>query len=122
MPPVWTATITEPPHPRSGPQLAGDLLDLDHDELSRFERRESDDDVDDAQIDVVLGGCGGIATYEIGLGRRGALERALPEQVLHEGADVQPDLRPERFIVRFEDDPLSTLIEAGLEEQRQAPD
>ena len=39
--------------------------------------------------------------------RRGALERTLPEQIVHERADVQPDLRPQRLVVRFEDHPLA---------------
>ena len=36
------------------PQIAGDLLDLDHDELGRLERGEADLDVHDAQVAVVL--------------------------------------------------------------------
>ena len=37
-----------------GLDLSGDLLDLEHDELRGLERREADDDVDDAEVDVVL--------------------------------------------------------------------
>ena len=43
--------------------------------------------------------CGGglaVALDEVGLLRRAALEGALAEQGLHEGADVEPDLRPQR--------------------------
>ena len=36
--------------------LSSDLLDLDDDEFGRLERCEADQDVDDAPIDVVLGG------------------------------------------------------------------
>jgi hypothetical protein len=35
--------------------LSGHLLDLEDNELGRFEGRETHQDVDDAQIDVVLG-------------------------------------------------------------------
>ena len=49
-----------------------------------------------------------------------ALERALAEQVLHEGADVQPDLRPQRLVVRLEHHPLRAAVQALLEEQREA--
>ena len=57
--------------------LSGDLLDLDDDELRRFQRREADDDVDHAAIDVVLGRGFAVAFDEIGFLRRFALERAL---------------------------------------------
>ena len=46
--------MIDPPDRSSG--LAGDLLDLDDDELGRLERREADQDVDDAEVDVVLRG------------------------------------------------------------------
>ena len=49
-----------------------------------------------------------------------ALERALAEQVLHEGADVEPDLRPQRLVVGLEHHPLRAAVEALLEEQRRA--
>ena len=62
-----------------------------------------------------------VALDEIGLARRLALEGALPEQVVHEGADVQPDLRPQRLVVRLEHHPLRAAVEALLEEERQAP-
>src|ERR1044071_6746673 len=54
--------LSPPRAPASGPaacvlglNLAGDLLDLDDHELGGLERREADDDVDDAEIAVVLG-------------------------------------------------------------------
>src|SRR5689334_11448294 len=52
--------------------LAGDLLQLDHDELGRLERRETDDDVDDAEVDVVLRRAFGVALDEVRLARRAA--------------------------------------------------
>ena len=51
-----------------------------------------------------------------------ALERALPEQVVHERADVEPDLRPQRLVVGLEDHPLEPLTEALLDEQRGPAD
>ena len=35
-----------------------------------------------------------------------SLEGSLAEEVVHEGADVEPDLSPERLIVGLEDHPL----------------
>ena len=63
-----------------------------------------------------------VALDEVGLARRGALERALAEEVVHERADVQPDLRPQRLVVRLEDHPLGAAVQALLEEQREPPD
>ena len=39
-----------------GLDLASHLLDLDDDELGRFERGKADQDVDHAAVDVILGG------------------------------------------------------------------
>ena len=89
------------------------------DEFGRLERREADDDVDDAEIDVVLRRRFLVAFDEVGFARRLALERALAEQVVHERADVEPDLRPERFVVRLEHNPLRAAIETFLDEERQ---
>jgi len=74
--------------------LSGDLLEVDDHEFGRLERREADDDVDDAEIDIGLRRGLLVAFDEIGFLRRLALEGALRKQVLHEGADVEPDLRP----------------------------
>ena len=89
------------------------------DELGGLERGEADDDVHDARVDVVLRGRLLVALDEVRLARRRALEGALAEQVLHEGADVEADLRPQRLVVRLEDHPLRAAIEALLDEQRQ---
>src|SRR5215212_929474 len=82
--------------------LAGDLLDAQNDELRGLERRESDEDVHDAAVDVVLCGCLAVALDEVRLARARALERALSEQRLHERADVEPDLGPQRLVVALE--------------------
>ena len=62
-----------------------------------------------------------VALHEVGLARRRALERALAEQVVHERADVEPDLRPQRLVVGLEHHPLRAAVEALLDEQREAP-
>src|SRR5262249_20483142 len=102
--------------------LAGQLLDLEDDEFRRLERGEADEDVHDAEVDVVLSRRLGVALDEVGVLRRRALEGALPEEVVHEGADVQADLRPERLVVRLEDDPLRAAEKALLDVQSGAPD
>src|SRR5215475_4179219 len=79
--------------------LTGYLLELEHHKLRGFEWREAYDDVDDPEIDIVLRRGLFIALYKIGVARRGSLESALPKQVVHESADVEPYLRPERFVV-----------------------
>src|SRR3990167_4007075 len=59
--------------------LTGHLLDLEHHEFGRFQRREPDQDVHDAEVDVVLR-CGlAVALDEVGLARAAALKRALAE-------------------------------------------
>ncbi len=55
-----------------GFDLSGHLLDLDDDELGRLERREADQDVHDAAVDVVLGGGFGVALDEVGVARAAA--------------------------------------------------
>ena len=103
-------------------QLTGHLLDLDHDELRRIQRREADQDIHDSQVDAGLRVVFRVALHEVGLLRRGALERSLQEQALHESADVEPDLAPQAFVVRLEDHPLRAVVQTGFEKQRQPPD
>src|SRR6185436_3819176 len=62
--------------------LSGHLLYADDDELGGLERRESDVDVDDPEVDVILGRRVLVALHEVGLFRGAALEGALPEEVL----------------------------------------
>ena len=97
-------------------------MKLDDDELGGLERREADHDVDDAQIDVVLGRGLLVALDEVSLARRRTLERTLPEEVVHERADVQTNLRPQSLVIRLEDHPLRAAIETFLDEQRRATD
>src|SRR5215212_1907391 len=102
--------------------LAGDLLDPQDDELRGLQRREPDEDVHDAAVDVVLRGRLAVALDEVRLARARALEGALPEQRLHEGADVEPDLGPQRLVVRLEHDPLRPAVQALLDVEREPPD
>ena len=63
-----------------------------------------------------------VALDEVGVARRLPLEGALPEQVVHEGADVEADLRPERLVVGLEHHPLQAAVQALLDEQREPAD
>src|SRR2546422_2188315 len=94
----------------SGLDLAGDLLDLDHDELSRLERREPDEDVHDAAVHVILCRCLLVAFHEVRVAWGLAGKGALAKQTVHERADVEANLRPQRFVVRFEHHPLGAAI------------
>jgi len=69
-----------------GRALAGHLLQPDHDELGRFEQREAEVDVDDAEFGVGLRSRLLVSFDEVRLARSGALERAESEQVVHERA------------------------------------
>src|SRR6266699_1267158 len=102
--------------------LTGHLLQVEDHELGRLEWCESHDDVDDAQIPVIL--CGGfpVALDEIGVAGRLALECSLPEQIVHEGAHVQPDLGIQRLVVGLEDHPLEPAIEAFFDVEGEPPD
>src|SRR6185295_8983206 len=60
--------------------LTGYLLNFDNHKFGGLKRREPDDDVDDAAIDVALRRGLFIALDEVGLARRFALKGSLPEQ------------------------------------------
>src|SRR5580698_9533159 len=74
----------------------GHLLNLNHDELRGLERREADQDIHDAVIDIGLRGGLAVALDEVCLGRGRALEGSLEEKGLHEGTDIQADRGPQR--------------------------
>src|SRR2546425_7825432 len=93
-----------------GLDLTSDLLDVEDHELGGLERGEPDPDIDDAEVAVVLRGGLRVDLDEERLARRGPLEGALPEEIVHECADVQPDLRPERLVVRLEHHPLEPSV------------
>src|SRR5690349_25073400 len=90
---------------------AGNLLDLDDDELGRLQWREAHLDIDDAVVDVALRRRLAVAFDEIGLARRRALEGALAEHVLQEGAEIESDLRPQRLVIGLEHHPFGAAIE-----------
>src|SRR5882724_3790237 len=107
---------------RLGFDLPGHLLNLDDDKLRRLKGREADDDVNDAKIDIVLGGGFRVALHEITFLWTLSLKRALSEQTIHEHAGVESNLRPKRLLVRFEHHPLRAPEQAFLNEERRAPD
>src|ERR1700737_4777967 len=94
-----------------GGDLTGHLLVLDEHELGGFQWRKADENIDDAEIDVVLGGGFLVALDEIGVARRRALEGALTEKTLQKGTDIESYLRPERLVIRFEHDPLQGPVQ-----------
>src|SRR5437016_6189858 len=104
-----------------GFDLAGHLLEFDNYKLSRFQWREANHDVDDAKVDIVLRCRLLIAFHEIRVFRRGALKGSLPKEVMHERADVEANLRPERFVIGLEHYPLRAAIKTFFDEQRRAP-
>src|SRR5271157_2830644 len=63
--------------------LPGHLLDLDDDELSRLEWSKAHHDIDDAVVDVGLGGGLAIALHKVGIRWCLSLEETLQEKVLH---------------------------------------
>ena len=99
----------------------GLLLDFQDDEFGGFERREADEDIEAILRDVGLG-CGfAVAFDEIGVGGFGALEGALAKKRLHEAADIQSYVRPQGFIVRFEDDPGGSFFDGFFDMESEAP-
>src|ERR1700722_12954510 len=99
-------------------ELAGELLDMDQDELGGFERSEADQDVHDSPVDVVLGVVVLVALDQVCLLGTSSLEHALAEQRVHERAHVEPDGGPQRLVVRLEHHPLGTAVQTLLDEQR----
>ena len=73
--------------------LSGHLLEIQDDKFGGLERCEADPDVDDTEVAIALSRRFGIAFHEVSITWRPALERALAKQVVHERADVQPNLR-----------------------------
>ena len=100
--------------------MASNLLDFDNDELGRLQRCESDNDIDHAAVDIVLSGRFAVALDEIGLLRIATLKRALNKQIVHKGADVKPDLRPQSLVIGLEHDPLCAPVKTLLDIERRA--
>src|SRR6266851_3205914 len=97
--------------------LTGDLLDLDNNELGGLERREANQDVHDAQVDIVLRGRLAVAFDKVCIFGSLALECSQAEQIMHERADIEANLRPQRLVVRLENDPLQAAIQAFLDKE-----
>jgi hypothetical protein len=89
----------------SGLDLTSHLLDLDDHKLGGLERREADQDIHGAEVDVILGRRFFVALDEVGLTGRSTLEGSLDKEIVHERGDVEPDLRPEGSSLGSEDDP-----------------
>jgi hypothetical protein len=102
--------------------LTSHLLNLDNHEFGRLERREPHNDIDDTLIDVVLGGGLFVTFDKISILRSLPLKRPLAKKVMHEGTDIEPDLRPQGLIVRLKYDPLCTAKEAFFDEQGRTSD
>src|SRR5579863_216614 len=100
--------------------LTGHLHDLNHDEFGGEKGRESHRDVDDSEINAGLRIVLGIAFDKVCFLRRRALECSFQKQPLHESANVHANLSPEFFVVRFENDPLRAIIQAGLDVERES--
>src|SRR5580704_11246527 len=102
--------------------LTSHLLDLNDNKLRWFQRCKPDQNVHYSQ--VLVGRCGGfaVALYKVGSLRGASLKRTLTKQGLHESPDVQTDLSPQRLVVGLEHYPLSALIQARLDVQREAAD
>src|ERR1051325_8485598 len=92
--------------------LSGHLLQFDDNELCWLEWSKANEDIHDAEIDVILGGGLFIALDEVGVPWSRALERALPEQVVQKRTDIESNLRPERLVVRLENHPLQSSEKA----------
>src|SRR5690606_5796569 len=101
--------------------VAGDVADADDDELGRLHRCEADGKALDSLVDVALGRGLGVALHEVGVSWRGTLEGSPPEEVVHEGADGEPDLSPERLAVGLEDHPPGAPVAALLQEEGHPP-
>src|SRR5262245_12914916 len=56
-----------------------------------------------------------VTADEIRLPWRLSLECALAEKAMHEGTDIEPDLRPERLVIGLEHDPFQAAIETLLD-------
>jgi hypothetical protein len=72
--------------------VSGHLLDLDDHELRRLQGCETEDDVHNAPVYIVVGDGRFVALDGVRLPQGPALEGALAEKRLHEVADVEADL------------------------------
>ena len=70
------------------------LLNVEHNELGGLQWCEANDDVDSARVDVILSGSCLITLDKESVARFRSLERSLPKQTTHEGAEARTNLCP----------------------------
>jgi Penicillin binding protein transpeptidase domain len=100
----------------------GHLANAEDHELRGARRGEPNDDRQNPRIDIRLRHRLPVALDEIRFAFGGALKRTLQEQRTHEHADVAAEPGPQALVVRLENSPLDSAVDALLEIQRQAAD
>src|SRR5260370_33931602 len=102
--------------------LSGHLLEIKDDKFGRFEWREADPDVDNAEVAIALSRRFAVAFYEVSIPWRLTLECSLTKQLVHESTHVEANLRPERLVIGLENHPLKSPVKTFLHEQGEAAD
>src|SRR5262249_26764060 len=97
------------------------LLDAEDDELCRFNGRDADDADQASVINVVLSHRRAIDFDEEGFVGFGALQRAASPDCSQKIGDRRPYARPERLVVRLEDDKLGAFVDRLFNENEQPP-
>ena len=101
--------------------LAGHLLDLYDDEFSRFQGCKAHQNIDNPEVDIRLWCRFTIAFDKVSLFGGRSLESPLPEKAMHEGTDIEPDLRPQGLVIRLENDPFGASVKAFLDKEGDPP-
>src|SRR5262249_52463080 len=78
---------------------------------------EAHQDIHNPKVDVVLRGGFLITFHEVSIAWFCPLEGTLPEKVVHESTNVQPNLRPEGLVIGLKNDPFETLEEAFFDKK-----
>ncbi len=100
--------------------MAGEESYVDDDELGGLDGGEAYDDVDSAEVDVLLGHGGGVAADEVGLGWARANEGSLEEEGLEDVFDGQAELSPESGGVGLEGGEAGGSSDLFLDEAGEA--
>src|SRR5260221_9697809 len=90
--------------------LPRNLLDLDDHKLRWLQRGKPDNDVNDAEVNVRLGGRLFVTLYEISVTWCLTLKGSLTKEILHESADFEGNLGPQRLVVWLKDNPFGTPV------------
>src|SRR5436190_19535137 len=101
--------------------LPGELTDLENNKLGGFEWSETDSDINDALIDVILSSSGRVTSHEKSLLWFHSLKRGLAPKRTKKVIEARPQRRPQRLIIRLEHRPLRAAIQTLLKIQGQAP-